>query len=36
MEDVIDALNNPDWGIDVFYGPDRPYTWTATYNFTIA
>ncbi|KZT63431.1 galactose mutarotase-like protein [Daedalea quercina L-15889] len=36
MEGVIDAINNPEWGIDQVYGPDRPYTWSATYNFTIA
>ncbi|TFY53728.1 hypothetical protein EVJ58_g9288 [Rhodofomes roseus] len=35
MEEVIDAINNPEWGIDSIYGPDRPYTWSATYNFTI-
>ncbi|KAH9925097.1 galactose mutarotase-like protein [Fomitopsis serialis] len=35
MEDVVDALNNPEWGIDAIYGPDRPYAWSATYNFTI-
>ena len=36
MEDVIGAINYPEWGIDQWYGPERPYEWTATYAFSVA
>ncbi|TFL04354.1 galactose mutarotase-like protein [Pterulicium gracile] len=31
----IDAINNPEFGIDQIYGPDRAYNWEATYAFSI-
>ena len=33
-EDYIDAINNPEWGRNVVYGPDRPYEWNAVYTFS--
>ncbi|CDS82209.1 related to Aldose 1-epimerase precursor [Sporisorium scitamineum] len=34
MEDYIDGINNPQWGRNQIYGPDRPYHWKSTYTFT--
>lgn len=34
MEDYIDGINQPEWGRDQIYGPDRPYHWKSTYTFT--
>ncbi|KAH8082172.1 galactose mutarotase-like protein [Filobasidium floriforme] len=34
MEGVIDAINNPEWDIDQWYSPERPYEWRATYTFS--
>ncbi|EPQ28655.1 uncharacterized protein PFL1_03958 [Pseudozyma flocculosa PF-1] len=34
MEDYIDGINNPQWGRDQIYGPDRPYHWRAKYSFS--
>jgi len=33
-ESIIDAINNPEFGVDQIYGPTRPYTWEATYVFS--
>ncbi|KAE9410195.1 galactose mutarotase-like protein [Gymnopus androsaceus JB14] len=35
QESYIDAVNNPDFGIDPIYGPDRPYVWESTYKFSV-
>lgn len=35
MQGVIDAINNPQWGIDQIHGPDRPYSWESTYVFDV-
>ncbi|KAG6911230.1 hypothetical protein DXG01_003097 [Tephrocybe rancida] len=35
-ESIIDAINNPEFGIDQIYGPRRPYNWEATYVFSTA
>ncbi|KAJ9478147.1 Aldose 1-epimerase [Pseudozyma hubeiensis] len=34
MEDYIDGINNPEWGRNQIYGPDRPYRWKSTYTFS--
>lgn len=34
MEDYIDGINNPEWGRNQIYGPNRPYHWKSTYTFT--
>jgi aldose 1-epimerase len=34
MEDYIDAINQPEWGRNQIYGPDRPYHWKSTYTFS--
>lgn len=34
MEDYIDAINQPEWGRNQIYGPDRPYYWKSTYSFS--
>ncbi|KAG6833900.1 hypothetical protein H0H87_007911 [Tephrocybe sp. NHM501043] len=31
-ESIIDAINNPEFGVDQIYGPRRPYNWEATSN----
>lgn len=35
QESYIDAINNPEFGINQIYGPSRPYTWEATYVFSV-
>ncbi|KAI0044790.1 galactose mutarotase-like protein [Auriscalpium vulgare] len=30
----IDAINNPEWGIDQIYEPGRDFTWSTTYKFS--
>jgi aldose 1-epimerase len=35
MEDYIDGINNPEWGRNQIYSPDRPYQWRAEYQFSI-
>jgi len=35
QESYIDAINNPEFGINQIYGPNRPYTWEATYAFSV-
>jgi aldose 1-epimerase len=33
-EGVIDAINNPSWGIDQWFSPSRPYQFHASYAFS--
>ncbi|KAF8897676.1 galactose mutarotase-like domain-containing protein [Infundibulicybe gibba] len=33
-ESFIDAINNPEFGVDQIYGPGRPYDWEASYIFS--
>lgn len=33
-ESVIDAINNPEFGVDQIFGPKRPYNWEASYIFS--
>ncbi|KAK0567951.1 hypothetical protein OC861_002402 [Tilletia horrida] len=33
-QDYIDAVNNPQWGRDPIYTPDRPYEWQVEYTFS--
>ncbi|KZV99630.1 galactose mutarotase-like protein [Exidia glandulosa HHB12029] len=35
QESWIDAINNPQWGIDQIYGPGKDYVWDATYAFSV-
>ncbi|TDL29404.1 galactose mutarotase-like protein [Rickenella mellea] len=35
QESWIDAINNPRWGIDQIYGPQRDYTWSSSYAFSV-
>ncbi|KAJ7180255.1 galactose mutarotase-like protein [Mycena crocata] len=35
QESWIDAINNPEFGIDQIYGPGKPYTWEASYAFSV-
>lgn len=35
QESIIDAINNPEFGVDQIYGPGRDYTWEATYAFSV-
>ncbi|KAL7414843.1 galactose mutarotase-like domain-containing protein [Mrakia frigida] len=34
MEDVIGAINYPEWGLDQWYSPSRPYDFHASYQFS--
>ncbi|KAH9482386.1 putative aldose 1-epimerase [Psilocybe cubensis] len=33
-ESLIDAINNPELGVDQIFGPGRPYDWESTYVFS--
>ncbi|TFK43402.1 galactose mutarotase-like domain-containing protein [Crucibulum laeve] len=33
-ESLIDAINNPEFGVNQIYGPLRPYVWDASYVFS--
>ncbi|KAL1747662.1 galactose mutarotase-like domain-containing protein [Schizophyllum fasciatum] len=35
QESYLDSINNPEFGIDDIYGPDRPYFWHASYKFSV-
>ncbi|TDL30003.1 galactose mutarotase-like protein [Rickenella mellea] len=35
QESWIDAINNPQWGIDQIFGPQRDYEWSASYAFSV-
>jgi len=34
QESWIDAINNPNFGINQIFGPSRPYEWQSTYSFS--
>lgn len=33
-ESLIDAINNPEFGVNQIYGPEKPYVWEASYIFS--
>ncbi|PPQ65991.1 hypothetical protein CVT26_010651 [Gymnopilus dilepis] len=33
-ESLIDAINNPEFGVNQIFGPERPYDWESTYVFS--
>jgi len=35
QQSAIDAINNPAWGINQIFGPNKPYDWNAEYSFSI-
>ncbi|KAL0577070.1 hypothetical protein V5O48_004913 [Marasmius crinis-equi] len=35
QESYIDAINNPEFGVDQIYGPNRTYEWEAEYKFSV-
>ncbi|KAJ7283933.1 galactose mutarotase-like protein [Mycena rebaudengoi] len=35
QESLIDAINNPEFGVNQIYGPKRPYNWEASYVFSV-
>ncbi|KAH9914489.1 galactose mutarotase-like domain-containing protein [Epithele typhae] len=35
QESFLDAINNPEFGVDQIYGPARPYFWHASYRFSV-
>ncbi|KAJ7068416.1 galactose mutarotase-like domain-containing protein [Mycena amicta] len=35
QESYIDAINNPEFGVNQIYGPGRDYNWEATYSFSV-
>ncbi|KAJ7177683.1 galactose mutarotase-like domain-containing protein [Mycena filopes] len=35
QESIVDAINNPELGVDQIYGPERPYTWETMYAFSV-
>ena len=35
QESYLDAINNPEFGVDQIYGPNRPYFWHSSYMFSI-
>ncbi|KIJ56718.1 hypothetical protein M422DRAFT_238328 [Sphaerobolus stellatus SS14] len=35
QESAIDAINNPSWGIDQIFGPNKAYSWNSEYAFSI-
>ncbi|TFY52559.1 hypothetical protein EVG20_g10501 [Dentipellis fragilis] len=30
----VDAINNPQWGVDQIYGPGKDFAWSTTYRFS--
>jgi len=36
QENIIDAINNPEYGADEIYGPGRDYVWEAVYKFSAS
>ncbi|KAA1469974.1 galactose mutarotase-like protein [Dentipellis sp. KUC8613] len=30
----VDAINNPQWGVDQIYGPGKDFSWSTTYRFS--
>ncbi|KAJ7129517.1 galactose mutarotase-like protein [Mycena epipterygia] len=35
QESYIDAINNPEFGVNQIYGPSRPYNWESSYAFSV-
>ncbi|KAL0067572.1 hypothetical protein AAF712_005287 [Marasmius tenuissimus] len=35
QQSIIDAINNPEFGVDQIYGPNRTYEWEAEYRFSV-
>ncbi|KAF9269596.1 galactose mutarotase-like protein [Marasmius fiardii PR-910] len=35
QQSIIDAINNPEFGVDQIYGPNRTYEWEAVYKFSV-
>ncbi|KAH7914391.1 galactose mutarotase-like domain-containing protein, partial [Hygrophoropsis aurantiaca] len=35
QESYIDAINNPEYGVNQIYGPGRDYVWEAVYTFSV-
>ncbi|KAK0453460.1 galactose mutarotase-like protein [Armillaria borealis] len=35
QESWIDAINNPEFGVNQIYEPGRPYSWESTYTFSV-
>ncbi|KAF9262466.1 galactose mutarotase-like protein [Marasmius fiardii PR-910] len=35
QEGYVDAINTPEWNVDQIYGPDRDFTWSSTYKFSV-
>ncbi|KAJ7781090.1 galactose mutarotase-like domain-containing protein [Mycena metata] len=35
QESIIDAINNPEFGVNQIYGPHRSYNWESTYAFSV-
>lgn len=35
QEGWIDAINQPEWGVDQIYGDGREFNWEATYAFSV-
>ncbi|KAJ7228515.1 galactose mutarotase-like protein [Mycena pura] len=35
QESWIDAINNPEFGVNQIYGPSRPYNWESSYVFSV-
>ncbi|KAF8906824.1 galactose mutarotase-like domain-containing protein [Gymnopilus junonius] len=33
-ESIVDAINNPEFGVNQIFGPDRAYDWESTYVFS--
>lgn len=34
-QSYIDAINNPDYGVNQIYGPGRDYNWESKYVFSV-
>jgi aldose 1-epimerase len=35
QESWIDAINQPQWGVNQIYGPKRDYNWNSVYQFSV-
>jgi aldose 1-epimerase len=36
QESYIDGINNPEFGVNQIYGPERPYVWKSSYKFSVS
>ncbi|KAF8993645.1 galactose mutarotase-like protein [Cyathus striatus] len=36
QEGYLDAVHNPEWGVDQIYYPGRNFEWSSTYKFSVA